>query len=129
MLGDPGLLASKLIDTNSIVKKHRLGIIPHYVDKSSSIFTDINTNIKGSIIIDVQDDPVKVIRNIAECEVIISTAMHGLIVADSLGIPNKWCTCSDRLTGGNYKFIDYYSSLDIKGPEPIKFERTKEPVL
>lgn len=125
VLGDPGLLASKLIDASSVIKKHSLGIIPHYVDKHSSIFTDINANIKGSTIIDVQDDPVKVIRNIAECEVIISTAMHGLIVADSLGIPNKWCVCSDKLTGGNYKFIDYYSSLNIKDPEPVDLVNAK----
>lgn len=125
VLGDPGLLASKLIDTSSIIKKYSLGIIPHYIDKNISIFNEINRTIKGSTIIDVQNDPILVVQNIAECEVVISTAMHGLIVADSLGVPNKWCTCSDNLTGGSYKFLDYYSSLDIKDIEPLDLLNTK----
>ena len=46
----------------------------------------------------------------SQCEYIISSAMHGLIAADALGIPNIQLVASDRLIGGMYKFNDYYSS-------------------
>lgn len=123
-LGDPGLLASKLIKEPRKSKKYKLGMIPHYVDKNNDIFQKINTNIANSVIIDVQADPIDVINQISECEVVISTAMHGLIVADSLGVPNQWCVCSDKLTGGSYKFYDYYSVFDMKNVIPIDLNST-----
>ncbi len=40
--------------------------------------------------------------------------MHGIIAADSLNIPNQAIRFSDKLTGGNFKFNDYYSVFDIE---------------
>jgi hypothetical protein len=37
--------------------------------------------------------------------------MHGLIVADSFGIPNMRVIASESLMGGDYKFRDYYSAF------------------
>ncbi|WP_276951473.1 hypothetical protein [Helicobacter rodentium] len=34
-LGDPGLLASALINANKTPKKYEVGIIPHYIEKKS----------------------------------------------------------------------------------------------
>lgn len=69
--------------------------------------------------IDVCDNPIKVLRQISECEVILSSAMHGLITADSLNIPNQWIRLSDKLTGQNYKFEDYYSVYNKTSVQPI----------
>ena len=44
--------------------------------------------------------------------------MHGLVLADALGIPNRRARVSDRLIGGDYKFADYYSVFDVS-PEPL----------
>lgn len=115
-LGDPGLLASMLIDTKNTDKTYSVGIIPHYVDMESEHLKNIN--IANSKIINIMDNPIKVLKEIAECEVILSSAMHGLIAADALNIPNQWIVLSDKLYGGNYKFKDYYSVYNIE-PEPI----------
>ena len=40
--------------------------------------------------------------------------MHGLIVADALGIPNIRMILSDKITGGDYKYDDYYSAFGIR---------------
>ena len=45
--------------------------------------------------------PFKCIKQIADCE-IISSALHGLIAADSLNIPNKWIKLSNKLVGNNF---------------------------
>ena len=111
-LGDPGLLSSKLINTRNIKKKYDLGIIPHYVDKNNEYLKNIR--VKNSITIDVQQPIDVVLKQIAQCKCIISSAMHGLIVADSFGIPNIRMILSNKIIGGDYKYDDYYSVFNIK---------------
>ena len=116
-LGDPGLLASKLISLENIISKKQIGIILHYVDKNSEYLKNIN--LPEYKLIDIEDHPIKVLKEIAECKVIFSSAMHGLIAADSLGIPNQWIQLSEKVYGKNYKFQDYYSVFGITNPRPI----------
>ncbi|NLF84303.1 MAG: hypothetical protein GX568_10050 [Candidatus Gastranaerophilales bacterium] len=49
----------------------------------------------------------------------MSTAMHGLIVANSFDIPSIWITASDKIEGGTYKYKDYYSIYDIEPAPPV----------
>lgn len=42
----------------------------------------------------------------------MSTSLHGLIVADSYGIPNAWIKQPQDIGGNGYKFDDYYSAFD-----------------
>lgn len=112
-LGDPGLLASMLIDTKKIKKEYELGIIPHYIEFEEPVYHQIHENIPNSLLIDIQDTPAVVLKNIAKCKAVISSAMHGLIAADSLAIPNMRVFASDKITGGDYKFDDYYSAFGL----------------
>ena len=123
VLGDAGLLSNKLIDTSNVQKKYKVGIIFHYVDTKE----EVKNNIKVSNFkyIDIQNNPVKMLNEMLECEFILSSAMHGLIAADSLGIPNKWIELSDNLTGKHYKFKDYYSVFDIENPKPVDLRSTE----
>ena len=110
VLGDPGLIALELLDLKKVQKQYRVGIIPHHLEKEDAVFKNIC--IKDGILIDIEAPVEEVINNIAKCEVIASSALHGLIVADSLGIPNGQLVASDKMWGGNYKFDDYNSGLD-----------------
>ena len=69
---------------------------------------NIATNSK---FIDVQNETKQVLKEISQCKYIISTSLHGLIIADSYGIPNCWCEISDRILGERFKFHDYFSSF------------------
>lgn len=128
-LGDGGLLLSELLD-RKVPKKYELGIIPHVADFKNPIFEKINDAVNNSVIIDLSQDPIKVLKKIAACNCVISTAMHGLIAADSLGIPNKWIEVSDKIDGAGFKFRDYYSAFGLDGmaakyltPEESFYER------
>ncbi|MDA3890384.1 MAG: polysaccharide pyruvyl transferase family protein [Salinivirgaceae bacterium] len=113
-IGDPGLLSNMLVDTGNITKKFKYGIIPHYVDINNPLVYKLNDNLEESTIINVLQDPQSFISQISQCENIISSAMHGLIAADSLRIPNIRTVFSDNIAGGDYKFNDYYSVYGLK---------------
>ena len=112
--GDAGLLASELLTGNLGNKKYKLGIIPHDREREEHHFIDIHNNNSNSIIINVQDDPMDIIKTMSMCDCIISSSLHGLIVADSLGIPNRWVKLTDNPLGDAFKFHDYYSTFGIK---------------
>lgn len=106
-LGDAGLLASYLLKVQP-AKKHRIGLLPHYADKDSGLIQELAT--KDSVcVIDATWPCKKVIETIAQCDVVLSSSLHGLIVSDSVGVPNVHLKLSDKLKGGSYKFEDYYS--------------------
>lgn len=122
-LGDGGLLFSKLLDKQP-VKKYSLGIVPHFVDKDNAVIKKIYDENPNSVIIDVRQPPLETLEQIASCDFIISTAMHGLIAADSLGIPNKWIEVSDKVIGNGYKFKDYYSVFENYEQQPFRPDET-----
>ena len=45
--------------------------------------------------------------------------MHGLIAADSLNIPHVWMKISNKIIGGNWKFNDYFLSMNNQLVEPL----------
>lgn len=114
ILGDPGLLADKLLSHRQ-EKKYNLGIVPHYVDKQNERLLKISQKYNEEIlIIDVQRNPKTVIENIDRCKYILSSSLHGLVAADSLGIPNGWIQLTDKVLGGGFKFQDYASAFNMK---------------
>ncbi|MEN5075079.1 polysaccharide pyruvyl transferase family protein [Isoptericola cucumis] len=111
-LGDPGILADRLVD-GPVTKKYTLGVIPHYKDATDPTIRALTT-LPGTRRIDVAWTPEEVAREIAACHVVLSSSMHGLIFADALDVPNAHLKVSDKLVGGDYKFRDYCSAF---GPD------------
>ncbi|MGN0295394.1 MAG: polysaccharide pyruvyl transferase family protein [Lachnospiraceae bacterium] len=111
--GDGGLLASLTVD-KTIRKKYNVGIIPHYKEQEHPAFRKLCDQFSGSVCIDVKKEPLDVITEIGQCECIISSSLHGLIIADSMGIPNIHIHVTDTLLGDGFKFDDYYSAFGLK---------------
>jgi len=107
-LGDPGLLAHVLVETLPR-KDHALGIVPHFLDAELPPVAQLRTR-PGVTIIDVTKPAPDVVRDIARCHYVLSSSLHGLVVADSIGTPNAYVPLSnDPRIGGPKKFLDYYS--------------------
>jgi pyruvyltransferase len=117
--GDPALLLSKYYNTIPS-KRYEIGVIPHYVDKDDKALKMFDSpNIK---IIDVQGGVEYVINEMLSCNVILSSSLHGIIAADSYGIPAYWYRISSKLVGGSYKFLDYFKSVNR---DPIELRSEK----
>jgi hypothetical protein len=116
-LGDPGLLCHLLLPDRP-VKKYALGVVPHYKDRRHPVITEFLDRNKHAFVIDVLDEPCVVIEQIAQCNMVISSSLHGLVVADSLGVPNVWIRPSQNVRGSDFKFHDYYGIFDIV-PQPF----------
>ena len=127
--GDPALLISRYYRPET-AQKYKYGIIPHNEDQDDALVRAFEGR-----------DDVRIIRlsgyrhwhdipdAVCSCEKIVSSSLHGLIVADSYGIPNVWVRFSDKISGGNFKYLDYFLSVgrDIQGPIVIdKAERLDE---
>ena len=110
--GDAGILADELLDERPEMV-YDIGIVPHICDLSDPSCQILADSYPNSILINVKDDPLTVVRQIAQCRTVLSSSLHGLIVADSFGIPNRHLVFSDRPLGDGYKFDDYYSAYPV----------------
>lgn len=124
VLGDPGLIYPKVFDIKAGEAVYDLGIIPHMSDTPSGaaikeVFEKVGLKVK---LISVEDDVREVVEEIASCRAILSSSLHGLILADALGIVNRQLLMSYYSIPGDQfflKFKDYYSAYDRELPEVI----------
>ena len=128
-LGDGGLFIPDLVKKKPFLK-YELGIIPHYKDLDSPAIDVLLKKLPDATIISPLGDVVQIAEKIAECEMILSSSLHGLIVADAMNIPNRHIVIGTNVRGGNFKFMDYYSAYgiehnclsvdDVEGTETLK---------
>ena len=113
--GDGGLLADRWV--GNVNKKYEVGIIPHYKEKDHPLIPKLLDSYPNSTLIDLAGDPKDVVRRIAECEIVLSSSLHGLIISDSYHIPNCHIMLykyGSRIMGDGYKYKDYYSSYGLE---------------
>lgn len=126
-LGDPALLLP-LIYQPSIVKNNKIGIIPNYKQFNELKEKQINENF---ILIDLKNNINSVTNQICSCKYIISTSLHGIIVAHAYKIPALWVdlNLSTRLVGDDTKFYDYFTSVKIDPYKPLDIKNISEDVI
>ena len=113
--GDPALLLPRIFNPK-VEKKYKVGIVPHFVDQKNN-WVRLQSVREDVLIIDVYEPVEKVITDILSCRSILSSSLHGLIVADAYEIPSLWIKLSDKVKGKGFKFRDYLLSV---GVEPYK---------
>ena len=111
-LCDGGILTSELFD-HRIEKEYELGIIPHFREQDEPLFQEMKRISKKSVLINLREDPIKVCEKIGSCDYILSSSLHGLIIADSFHIPNLHIKVSNKPLGDGFKFRDYYSGYGL----------------
>lgn len=98
LYGDPALLMSFLFPEFQKCSKRDHIIIPHVSEEA--IY-------RGQDNVVMPSEPWEdVVRKIVESDFVISGSLHGIIVAESFGIPARLLYC--KSTEPLYKYIDYY---------------------
>lgn len=108
--GDPALLLSKFYQPKEINKKHLVGIIPHIsqYEKVHALYK----NEKNVTVIDLRTKNIEgVVDKIVECSKIVSSSLHGIIVANSYDIPVRWIQFDNNIFGDNTKYYDHFASI------------------
>ncbi|MFC1536427.1 polysaccharide pyruvyl transferase family protein [Pseudomonadota bacterium] len=118
--GDPAILMPWLYQPNT-KEEFDVGLIQHYADKSVSKPLDSNISVNR---IDVTSEPLNVIDEICKCKTIISSSLHGVVLAEAYGIPACWLRPADHLW--NYpepsmKYEDYFLGTG-RDPQPCRFD-------
>ncbi len=116
-------------NTKHETNKYRLGIIPNIADfehpfvkwllkedKKEIVLIDLAKYILWTDIIDL----------ICSCDFILSSSLHGIIVADIYQIPNCWICLTGKAIVGNLKFKDYASSVGRYFEKPIKIDNIED---
>jgi pyruvyltransferase len=120
--GDPALLAPWYFYPE-VDKSSDIGIV---IRHSEARWREMDLG-PGIRLIDLASSDIEgTIRAIVSCSRILSSSLHGLIVADAYKIPNAWLDTSEsmggsRPNGGEFKFHDYFISVG-KSRSPMKLE-------
>lgn len=117
--GDPALLLP-LVYIPKIKKTQKYAIIPHINTKED--ISDIVSAFQSAVIIDMAkyEEWVSVIDAICSSEYVISESLHGLIVAETYGIPCVWVEFQDHSKDWSFKFIDFFESIGKTNCESLK---------
>ena len=125
VLGDPGLLIRRIFPNTGNKKIYDVGLICHIADTPQELHKHLNfTPAIKTTQLDITLPPEEFVARLSECKFILSSAMHGLICADSLGIPNAHIILSDKVIGNEYKYRDYYSVFSHAEYTPIYLNHT-----
>jgi hypothetical protein len=119
VLGDPALLLSQLY-TPEPGPRTPLGVVPHYFDKPKVAARWRPS--QQARLIDVQQRVERVIDEVAACDRVVSSSLHGLIAAHAYGVPALWVRFGDNLLGDGSKFHDYLASVGQDVDQPIRLD-------
>lgn len=129
--GDPAILLPNFYNP-IIEKKCKIGIIPHYVDYQE-VCEVFKGNQKVKVINLMTNSIENTTKEILECERIISSSLHGVIIAQTYRVPALWVKFSNKLFGDNIKFYDYYESMNINftkeyfiAPKDLSFKKLEQ---
>ncbi|WP_347331861.1 polysaccharide pyruvyl transferase family protein [Marinimicrobium locisalis] len=117
VFGDPAWLLPRLYRPETSLAPARIGLVLHFSDRAR--VQGRYTMPEGVLCIDIQDPVERVIDQICCCDLIVSSSLHGIIVAHAYGKPAVWSELRPLPSGDRSKFLDYFASLDIDEPSPV----------
>ena len=109
--GDPAILLPYVYRPKISGKRYRVGIIKHFADRTN--FEKFSSHeIKE---INIRPNPLRIVDDILNCDLILSSSLHGIIVAEAYKIPACWMSPQVSLwtrVEPVFKYHDYYLSTE-----------------
>jgi len=118
VFGDPALLLPKFITFPKCA--NGLVVCPHLNHRS--LFKGLAT--QGVRVLDVTDSHLDIVRALATASCVVSSSLHGLIVAQAYGVPWVWMRLEgEPLDRSDFKFHDFFSTLDTEKVPQFTFNK------
>lgn len=108
VISDPGLLISKIYPIKRTHKK-KIGYIIHSVDREAffKLFPE-----KKQYLINNYATYEEFTNQLSEYDSVISSSLHGIIFCHAYSIPVASIKVTDKIAGDDFKYIDYYHSIN-----------------
>lgn len=117
--GDPALLFP-MYYFPSIIKKYKIGIIPHRNHQNNKDFLRIRNNYDIKFIDIIHYGHWQnFIDQILECDLILSSSLHGIIISDAYNVPNVWISPTKLDYNERFKYLDYFLSVNKNIETPL----------
>ena len=115
--GDPALLLPEFYE-KKLTPKYKIGVVAHWRHRQKIQCMD------GVLFIDIlreKSSMTSFIDDICQCEMILSSSLHGIIIANAYGVPARWFMMDGfPLEGDPYKkFTDYFMSVHMPVQQPF----------
>jgi succinoglycan biosynthesis protein ExoV len=107
--GDPATLVPKL-GTTPDPAATAIGFMPHFQTIMSGPWPAIAA-MAGVTLLDPREPPAKVLARICQCRIVLSEALHGIIVADALRIP--WIAIRPTSPAHRPKWTDWAEGMGL----------------
>ena len=114
VIGDLGLLLPEAFPRANrtypaISGQQKIGYIIHAVDQEQffSMYPHLKANHINNYL-----SPEEFVKQLSQYKRVISSSLHGLIFAHAYGIPCAGIKITNKIMGGEFKYRDYYSSLN-----------------
>jgi pyruvyltransferase len=124
ILGDPALLLSRLFSPPPRTRAG-IGIVPHYSDLPRHLG---QWSLGGAMrLISVLSSVEQFACDVSACELIVSSSLHGIIVAHAYGIPAVWVKFRPLVPPDDTKFFDYFESVGIQDARSLHSDGRLDP--
>jgi len=110
VFGDPGLIASDVFSITNETKSKTI-FIPHFTEIGARGKSTFYAKLKnaGIEVVLPNQSPKEVSKLVSQSELVITSSLHGLVFADSFGIPRLRLTNESEPT---FKYQDYEKSVN-----------------
>ena len=112
--GDPALLLPVFYQPKLASGKRRIVVIPHMETSAKTVKECCERIIDDYSILSLSDYNrwTDIVDAICSAKFVVSESLHGLIVAEAYGIPNVWVEFKDHPDYWDFKYNDFYASIN-----------------
>jgi hypothetical protein len=89
-------------------------VIPHHYERNHGEIKNISSH---AHILSVQRTWENMTMELLKCDKVLSSSLHGVIMAEILGIPSRRLRMTNK--PGDFKFADFYESYRSQEPKPL----------
>ena len=122
--GDPTWFLPRLYRPSRVTRRYRLGLVLHHANQGE---VQAGEGVRPiSVLRGSYEEIERFVDELHECDSVLSTSLHGLIIAHAYGIPARWCEVPDSaapLPGDGTKFRDYLLSVGLEDESPLPLPR------